>query len=62
MKTIELSDETGWAVIPGSCKIVVAHYKDGHSKKMSIGEFLLMGKKRNLISRVDCYDSEDIEK
>ena len=59
MKSIELSKTAGWIAIPGSCKIIIAHYKDGATKKMSIEELLTMGHKSNSIIKIDCYDSEE---
>jgi hypothetical protein len=34
----------------------VAHFRDGHKEKMSLVEFLVMGRKRNQVKRIDCYE------
>ena len=53
MKSFILSNETGWLEIPGDTKLVIAHYKDGHTERFTIVEFLAM--KKDKIARIDCY-------
>lgn len=56
MVSYELSNETGWQSIPGGTHTIVAHFRDGHEEKMSLVEFLVMGRKRNQVKRIDCYE------
>jgi len=58
MKTYKLSKETGWGEIPADTETIVAHYRDGHTKRMTIPEFLVLGGsgRRNIVS-IDCYTS-----
>ena len=62
MVSYELSNETGWQSIPGGIHTIVAHFRDGHKEKMSLVEFLVMGRKRNQVKRIDCYkEGEEIK-
>ena len=56
MVSYELSNETGWQSIPGGTHTIVAHFRDGHKEKMSLVDFLVMGRKRNQVKRIDCYE------
>ena len=62
MVSYELSNKTGWQSIPGGTHTIVAHFRDGHEEKMSLAEFLVMGRKRNQVKRIDCYkEGEEIK-
>ncbi len=45
----------GWISIPGNTKIIVAHFKDGHTEKLEPWQFAAMGRKRSKVERIDCY-------
>lgn len=60
MVSYELSNETGWQSIPGGTHTIVAHFRDGHEEKMSLVDFLVMGRKRNQVKRIDCYKEGEI--
>lgn len=59
-KSYELSNETGWQSIPGGTHTIVAHFRDGHKEKMSLVDFLVMGRKCNQVKRIDCYKEGEI--
>jgi hypothetical protein len=60
MVSYELSNETGWQSIPGDTHTIVAHFRDGHEEKMSLVDFLVMGRKRNQVKRIDCYKEGEL--
>lgn len=48
--------KTEWMSIDGNITGVEAHFKDGHTEKMLIEEFLTISKqKKNAIVKIDCY-------
>ena len=63
MNTIKTDFETGWVMIPGETKTVVAHFKDVHKETMKLYELLTSGKrKKNNIVQIDCYaENEEIK-
>ena len=60
MVSYELSNKTGWQSIPGDIRTIVAHFRDGHEEKMSLTDFLVMGRNRNQVKRIDCYKEGEI--
>lgn len=60
MITYELNNITGWLSIPTTVKLVIAHYKDGHSEEMTLLDFVCLKPKiKKLIEKIDCYDELD---
>lgn len=54
--------KTGWVNIKGSVKTIVAHYKDGNKKTMSLFEFLSISTSKKQckdIVQIDCYDDNE---
>lgn len=54
--------ETGWLRISGDTRTIVAHFKDGHTEKFSLPDFLVMGKRTlNKVIQIDCYKEGEVE-
>ena len=51
--------KTGWDTIPGNTKVIVAHYKDGHTEHLEVWQFIAMGRKRDKIVQIDCYGPDE---
>lgn len=57
MKTYKIEETAGWLSIPATVKKVVAHFKDGHTEKYELIEFVtLKPKVKNSIAKIDCYE------
>ena len=53
--------KTGWTKIPGTTKIVVVHFNDGHKKAMDLLDFITLGKRdAKKVIQIDCYTESDI--
>lgn len=60
MKTIKIDNtQTGWTLIPGNTKTVVAYFNDGHKEVMPFLEFIV-SKKRSSVVQIDCYKASEI--
>ena len=61
MVEVEFDKKTGWAIIPGSTKQVVLHFKNGHTEEMKLVEFLALKPKiKKQIVKIDCYNENEI--
>lgn len=55
---IKLTSETGWTLIPGNTKTIIAHFKSGASQKMDLIDFLVRRDKSDIVE-IDCIGNED---
>ena len=60
MKSYKIDPKAkGWMGISGDIKVIVAHYKDGHTETMKVIEFAAYPKKRKNVIQIDCYTEEE---
>lgn len=61
MKTYKIDpNKTGWMTISSEYSVVVAHYKDGHTEKMPLIDYVAYPKKRKNVIQIDCYTEEEL--
>ena len=60
MKSYKIDQKKkGWMSISGDTKVIVAHYKDGHTEKMELFEYMAYPKRRKNVVKIDCYTEEE---
>ena len=61
MKSYKLSpNQTGWMSISGDTAFIVAHYKDGHTERMGLFDFVAYPKRRKNVIQIDCYSEGEL--
>lgn len=46
--------------ISGDTKVIVAHYKDGHTERMGLFDFVAYPKRRKNVVQIDCYSDGEL--
>ena len=61
MKSYKIDPKAkGWMGISGDTKVIVAHYKDGHTERMGLFDFVAYPKRRKNVIQIDCYSEGEL--